>query len=101
MGSGLRCGTFRGMFGVVPPVCSLAFVFWTFLLWKILTLHLDPEPLGDLMTPALQMIDVNDGTYIKMNSCTDSANEDSAPNSFQNHDMKQKMERLGYLMRFC
>lgn len=65
MGSGLRCGTFRGMFGVVPPVCSLAFVFWTFLLWKILTLHLDPEPLGDLMTPALQMIDVNDGTYIK------------------------------------
>lgn len=36
---------------------------------------------------------------LKTNSCCDSANEDSALNGFQNHDMKQKRERLGRLMR--
>lgn len=32
-------------------------------------------------------------------SCSDSANGGSAPDGFQNRDMKQKAERLGDLMR--
>lgn len=98
MGSGRRSSTFGGMFGAVCPACSHAFVFRPFLLWKISNLRLHPEPLRGLITDSWSTQTM--ARTSKMNSCSDSANEDSAPNGFQNHSMKQKTERLGYLMRF-